>query len=134
MDKITALKSAVLGVTTLEVHDGDAVKTLQLILDYNAIVKAEEAIGRDLSKPKNWVKLSAKDLTTIAWAALDRYHPEITLTEVRRFLVPAQCDQLFQMLMEQCHPGYLDLVEAALAEASKVDEGKTVPSPTTVPA
>ena len=111
------LEAAILPVTEIRVRGLDGEVTVyKLVLDYNAIARAESVVGRDLSRTENWVKLTGAQLSGIAWAAFGKYHPEVTLEQVRGFLAPAQQGQLFEMLIEQCYPGILARLEKALAE------------------
>lgn len=128
--KITALESKILPVTkiTVEAHDDVPEKTYDVCLDFNAVIKAEAALGIDIAKAENWQGLKPEQLSAIAWAGLDRYHPEITLREVRQWLAPTQWAELFVMLIEQCHPGMLERVEQARILAEQTpgkDEPKT---------
>jgi hypothetical protein len=119
LEPIKKLTAAVLPVTIFEVATNDGVKHYELVLDFNAICKAQDAIGRDLSNPLNWQDLSASDLSAICWAAFDRNHPEVTLREVRSWLAPAQKAELFVMLIEQCYPGILERVGIELEKKEK---------------
>jgi hypothetical protein len=125
---ITALEAKILPVTkiTVEAHDDVPEKTYVLVLDFNALARAEDATGLDLSKPQNWQNLKPAQLTKICWAAFDRYHPEVTLREVGQMLAPAQWAELFIMLFEQCHPGTLERVEQARVLAEQTP-GKDQP-------
>jgi len=111
MDTVTKLTAAVAKPAYLEVvmQDGKT-QTFTLIMDYAAIIKAEQETGRNFADPSQWElkNLTGKDLTALCWAALDCHHPDITLTEVRRWLAPAQQGQLYVMLLEQCFPGTID--------------------------
>lgn len=131
MKPIKVLEASVLSTTTLVIVDdaGDK-KSYRLVLDYNAIAKAQDVIKRDLSKPEGWQNLSGADLSAIAWAALDRFHPDVKLETVRSWLQPAQRDDLFVMLFEQCYPGMLDkLVAISEEEARKKAGAKGEPAP-----
>lgn len=131
MEKITALEAQVLPVTKIIVKNGDEQKEYSLVLDFNAIAKAQKELGRDLANIKQWDGLTSSDMTVVAWAALNAFHPEVTLEQVRSWLAPANVDQLFCMLVEQCYPGLLDRVEAHMkAEALRKAAGNPpVPTP-----
>ena len=130
MKTITKLEAEILPVTTIEIRDGSEIKQYNLVLDYNAIAKAQDVIQRDLSKLESWQGLSGPDLSAIAWAAFDRFHPEVTLRQVRSWLSPAKQDQLFVMLIEQCYPGILERLEKAAAAAKGSDQpGESGPNP-----
>jgi hypothetical protein len=114
MESITQLEAQVLPITKIVIRDGKKTTEYQLVLDYNAIAKAQELIKRDLSQVINWKDLSGSDLSTVCFAAFDRFHPEVTLREVRQWLAPAQNNQLFEMLFGAAYPGVLErLIEAA---------------------
>jgi hypothetical protein len=122
MEKITSLKADVLSVTKLEVSG----KEYSLVLDMNAIAKAGEALKLNLADPTNWRGLTAEQLTVICWAALDRFHPDISLRDVRQWLSPVAQNQLFVMLLEQCWPGSVDRINKAI---ERVHAGETEPNP-----
>lgn len=141
---VTALEAEVLPVTRIVVKDGAEQKEYQLVLDYNAIAKAqahpdlskrrvtgkdgvEHESPRDLSQVLHWAGLTGPDLTLIAWAALDRFHPEVELRTLRQWLAPAQFDQLFVMLVEQCYPGVLERAAAAMDSMQKKSEPAAIP-------
>jgi hypothetical protein len=122
----TELQAAILPITKIVVKGVDGNETTyRLVLDYNAIAKAEGVVGRDLSRTENWVKLSGAQLSAIVWSALDKYHKEVTLEECRSWLAPAQQGQLFEMLIEQCYPGILARIEKSMAE---IPVGETEPN------
>lgn len=119
MEPITRIESATLPVTKIAVKDGEKTTEYQLVLDYNALIKAEEQIGKDLSVRRNWIDLSKKDLTALAWAGLDRFHPEVTLKQFRQMLSPTKQAQLWVMLIEQAQPGILQEIEDTLKEQER---------------
>jgi hypothetical protein len=127
---VTRIEANVLPVAKIQVTDGGGAQVeYSLVLDYNAIAKAQEVLGRDLSVLLNWQKLSGPDLSVIAWAAFDRYHPEVTLRQVRQWLAPAQQNDLFSMLFEMTWPGIMaDLVRFAEDQAA-VPSGEGQPNP-----
>jgi hypothetical protein len=147
MNTVTQLEAHVLPVTKIEVTDEQGKKTTyQLVLDYNAIAKAEPLLSkvpeirdeagkvitpthpRDLAKISDWMLLTGPDLSVICWAAFDRFNPDVTLRQVRQFLAPAQNDALFAMLFEAAYPGVLEeLVKAQQARAA-MPEGETSPN------
>src|SRR3954466_10711723 len=98
---LTKLKAAVLPVFEVEVNEA----TYKLVLDMNALAKAGEELKKDLTNIENWMGLTGPELTIIAWAALDRYHPEIQLKEVRSWLGAADKNPLFVYLIETAWPG-----------------------------
>jgi hypothetical protein len=115
MQVISQIECQVLPTTKLVVKGEDG-KTAEytLVLDYCAIAKAEEILKRDLSVILNWRGLSGPDLSVICYSSFDRYHPEVTLRQVRQWLAPSQNDQLFSMLFEAAYPGVLaKMIEAA---------------------
>lgn len=145
---VTALEAEVLPVTKIVVKDGADQKEYKLVLDYNAIAKVqshpelskrrvagkdgvEHEASRDLSQVLHWAGLTGPDLTLIAWAALDRFHPEVELRTLRQWLAPAQFDQLFVMLVEQCYPGVLERAQAAMESMQKKSTEEAPPTPET---
>lgn len=147
----TALETNVLPITRIVVKGagmngagpGQSAAEYKLVLDYNAIAKAQahpelskrqlasrgviQMERRDLSQILHWAGMTGPDLTIIAWAALDRYHPEVELRTVRQWLAPAQFDQLFLMLVEQCYPGVMERVEQAMQQEEKKTPGAASP-------
>jgi hypothetical protein len=125
----TTLQAAVLPITKIVVKSLDdagkeVAKEYKLVLDYNAIARAETVVGRDLSKTVNWMGLTGVQLSAIVWSALGRFHPEVTLEECRSWLAPAQQGQLFELLIEQCYPGILDRIQTAMEEAKATGESQ----------
>jgi hypothetical protein len=127
--KITLLESKILPVSKITVEaDGDTPeKTYDVVLDFNALIKAEEVTGLDFSKRASWHGLKPAQISAIAWAGLDRFHPEVTLHTVRQWFAPVEWAQLFVMLFEQCHPGVLDALEQLAA--SEQPKGGDEPNP-----
>lgn len=145
----SSLEAQILPVTRIIVKGAASVGTnrvagereYKLVLDYNAIAKAQahpdlskrqvaskgviQFERRDLSQVLHWVGMTGPDLTIIAYAALDRYHPEVDLRTVRQWLAPAQFDQLFMMLVEQCYPGVLERAQQAMEAMEKAAGKKT---------
>jgi hypothetical protein len=56
-----------------------------LRLDFNAVVAAETATGRNLLDDSVWKELDAPTLTAIFWGAASQTDPSLTLAEVRTF-------------------------------------------------
>src|SRR6185437_5949046 len=109
MQKITSLQLALKPSATLEIVDeSGAVQEHRLVMDFNAIAKANELIGRDFADIASWQKLSALDVTTLCWCALLKHHSEATLEQVRSWINPAEVWQLFNLLLELSFPGILD--------------------------
>lgn len=131
---ITAFESASLSMSTLQVRrlnkdKQEEVVPYDLVMDFNAIAKAQEHLGRDLSDVTQWQNLTGTEVTTIVWCALDRFHPEVTLVEVRQMLTPAQSAQVCNMLLEMCFPGILERIAARLAEMEKEKQAGEPQSP-----
>ncbi len=116
MKKPTPLQAALLPVSTIEVKTATGSKEYSLVLDMNAIAKASEALSLDLTQIDNWRNLNAVQLSAICWAALDRFHGDVTLREVRQWLSPVQHGELFVMLVEQCWPGVLARAQKAIED------------------
>ena len=144
MELPTRLEAAVLPISTIESKDGKLKYTL--VLNYNAIIKAEELlspfVGRDkegnklpsvernLAEITHWQHLSKKDLKVICWAAFDQYHPEITLKQVGELIPPDGYQPLFVMLFEQAFPGVMVKLLEQVEKAKAIPEGETQPDPT----
>jgi hypothetical protein len=108
---VTKIVCKPLPAAYISVDSGEGEKSYTLYMNCNAAIKAEQAIGIDLSKPGSWKALSANQLTTIVWAELDRCHPEITLHEVGQWLAPAQWSDVWLMLFEQSFPGLIERLD-----------------------
>lgn len=124
MANVTAFEAASLSVAKITVKDLDnnlneVQKEYKLVLDMNAQAKVLEQIDRDLTDLKNWQNLNGADISTICWCAFERFHPEVTLKDVRRMLSPAQIGAVFNLLLELCFPGILERIEKATAEAQE---------------
>lgn len=131
METITSLKAAVLPISTIEVDTGSEVKKYSLVMDFNAIAKAEELLKRDISQLASWKNMSASDVAIVFWCGLQRFHPEVTLEDVHNWLAPAQRWQVFNMLIEQCFPGFIKNIEDKIESGEiKVDgsTGESAPS------
>lgn len=118
---VSLIDSKLLPVTkiTVEQPTGEP-KVYDCIIDFNAIIKAEEQTGRDFSNFLKWQGMGAKEITALVWAGLDACHPEVTLREVRQWLAPAKWPEVWAVLIEQVHPGMLAALKlAADAEASR---------------
>jgi hypothetical protein len=120
--KISSFEAAALGLAKIKVNKLNADLTEQsaeytLCLDMNAHAKVLEHTGKDLTDPKAWQNLTAKEVVTICWCAFDRFYPEITLREVGQMLSPAQSGAVFTMLLELCFPGILERMEKAQGES-----------------
>jgi hypothetical protein len=123
---LTKLKAAVLPVLEIEVED----KIYKLVLDMNALAKASDELNRDFSSFTSWQGLTGPDITVLAWAALDRHHPDVTLREVRQWLGPVDPNQLYVMLIEASWPGITERIEKILRDQKKEKaEGKPEPNP-----
>ena len=119
------LKAEILPIVEIEVGE----KTYQLVLDMNALAKAGAELNKDLTDIAQWQGFTGPDLTVIAWAALDRYHPDITLREVRQWFGAVDKNTLFVLLIEGSWPGITERIEKVLKEQKKEDAlGKSEPN------
>jgi hypothetical protein len=131
---ISTFESASLSVCTMQVKrltddKQEEIKDYTLVMDFNAIAKAQEQLGRDLSDITKWQDLSGPEITTVVWCALDRFHFDVTLKEVRQMLTPAQSAVVCNMLLEMCFPGIIERIDARLKEL-KEEELKKAEGPT----
>jgi hypothetical protein len=118
--KITAFESASLSFTKLQVKRLNAQLEEEeleytLVLDFNAIAKALQHTGRDLTDIRNWENISGPEVSTVCWCAFNRFHPDVTLEQVREMLSPAQSNAVCDMLLEMCFPGVLAKIAEAVA-------------------
>jgi hypothetical protein len=99
-----------------------------LSLDFNSVAKAQEHLGRDLSVLTNWQNMTGSDTSIVCWCALDRFHPEVTLRQLRQMISPAQSAIVSNMLLEMCFPGILERIRVQLEKKAKgesVEENPT---------
>jgi len=122
---LTKLKAAVL--PTFEIEVGETV--YRLVLDMNALAKAGDELKKDLTGIESWKNLTGPELTIIAWAALDRFHPEVPLREVRSWLGAVDKNALFVNLIEAAWPGIIERIDRHLKEQERDNLGKTGPNP-----
>lgn len=126
---ITLLEAEELPVVKIVVKDGDKATEYQLVLDYNAIAKISDKMGKDLSKHENWFGLSGTDLSVVAWGALDRFHPDVDLRTVRQWFSPPMFARLYAMLLEAAYPGILEAITKAQEEQDKAKQlGESQPN------
>jgi hypothetical protein len=121
--KITTLQAAVLPTARIEVTGEDgATAEYRLVMDFNSIAKANDLLGRDFADLRAWQNLNSVDTSALCWCAFNRFHPEVTLDQVRSWLAPAQVWQLYSMLLELCFPGISERIDKA------VQAGETQPN------
>jgi hypothetical protein len=117
MEKITEFRAKVMPTFKFVVDD----REFKLVLDYNAIAKIESELTRDMRQWSDWTVKSEKnpdgltgsDISFICWACFDRFHPEVTLREVRQWLTPTDIDHIWLTLIEMCFPGITEAIEQA---------------------
>src|SRR5258708_15348168 len=116
-------------VLTLELKTPEGLKEYSLVLSYKAIIKAEEISGLNFALFANWQKLSAANLSILLWASMLRYHPEVTLDDVREWVPPAVYADTFSALLQLCHPEVMEAIKKSL-EVRKEDStpGELAPS------
>jgi len=132
MKKITTVEAATLPIVQLKLTRLDSAlneiqESFNLVLDFNAIAMANAHLGRDLVMPESWQNLSSDQITYICWCAVQRFHPDVTLEQVRAMLPPGQIGLVFTSLLEMCFPGIIERMEKAAA--ARAAEGKP-PDPT----
>lgn len=133
--KITSFEAASLSAGKLQVKRlaadlSDKTEEYTLVMDFNAIAKAQEHIGRDLTDVRNWQTLNGVEIITVTWCALGRFHPDLTLDEVRGMLPPSQTYAIVNMLLEMCFPGFTERVlEIMRREQADKKEGEKSPNP-----
>ena len=126
MANVTAFEAASLGVATFTVNQLDenlleTSKQYKLVFDMNAQAKALEQIKRDLTDISNWQHMSGAEITTVLWCAFERFHPEVTLKEVRQMVPLSQTGAVFNMLLELCFPGILERLSKIKSENEAVN-------------
>jgi hypothetical protein len=126
---ISNFECASLSVSTLQVKrlNADRQEELvefDLVLDMNAISHANSILGLDLTDRSQWQDLTGPDITVICWCAFDRFYPDVTLTEVRQMLTPAQSAGVCNLLLEMCFPGILELIRKRMAELALEEKEK----------
>lgn len=132
MAEISSFESASLSYSKLKVrrlNDNleEENKEYVLVMDFNAIAKALQHTGRDLTDIKNWSTITGPEVSTICWCAFNRFHSDVTLEQVREMLTPVQSAKVCDMLLEMCFPGILKHIAEAVAKLK--EEGKDTENP-----
>lgn len=125
--KAASLNAAKLTVVSLDSDLNEAVKDYKLVLDFNALEKAREQIGRDLTDLQSWKDITPADMYVVCWAALDRFHPEVGLKDLKQMVPWNHILQTWPLLIELCFPGITELIEK---HKEKAQEGEPAPDPT----
>src|SRR5260370_584092 len=127
-----SLSIATFKVNRLTMADGKVSEVpaeYNLVMDFNALAKARKEIGREFTDPNSWSNLDTDQLSALCWCAFLRFHPEVSLEEVRGMLPPAARSEIWMMLMELCFPGAAERIEKAAAAAAADDQVGPSPNP-----
>jgi hypothetical protein len=109
------LKKAVMKFKTIEVEEEDGTsKIYKMALDMNAIAAALEDTGKDFASFDTWRNQpSSSEITKLFLCSLKRFHPEVTLEEVGRWLVPETLIHIQYHLFELAFPGLAEQIGKA---------------------
>src|ERR1700743_1547141 len=121
------LKKAVMNFSTLEVETEAGTKKYKLVVDMNAIARANEILGKDSAVPSSWNGITSVEVAKICWFALKRFHPEVTLDEVMGWFTPETAVQLNNLLYETAFPGIVARLKEIDAKAKS--QGESQPNP-----
>lgn len=129
MPNISSLEAASLNVCRLTVkkldeNQQETEASFTLVMDGNALAKAFEQCGIDFSQWKNWANLSPVNKYILFCSAFDRFHPEVTLRDVRSWLDGNASSELWVLLFEASFPGLLKRIEEVNAEMAAKGELK----------
>src|SRR6185312_10029857 len=125
--EFTALKKAIVHYANLEVETDAGVKKYKLVLDFNALARAHEELGKDFAQASSWFEgMTSLETVKLCWYALKRYHPEITWEEVGSWFNAADMAHLNNLLIELAFPGTLERLNKAI-EAKAKGEDKDAP-------
>jgi hypothetical protein len=84
--------------------DGERAITLDrprtLRMDFNALAKAEEMLGKDLMDPDTWKRMRASEYRALAFACLVHEDASLTLEAVGAMLTPSKAAEMVRALIE----------------------------------
>lgn len=126
--EFTSLKKALVHFANLEVETDAGIKNYKLVLDFNAIARAQEELGKDFALFASWVHgMTSRETVKLCYFALQRYHPEITWEEVGSWFSAEHIAPLNNLLIDLAFPGTLDRIKKSLEDKSK-GEGQDAPA------
>jgi hypothetical protein len=126
--EFTSLKKALVHFANLEVETDSGIKKYKLVLDFNAIARAQEELGKDFSEVKSWFHgMTSLDTVKLCWFALKRHHPEITWEEVGSWFSASDITPLNNLLIELAFPGTLDRIKKAIEDKAKGEDQDAPP-------
>lgn len=121
--EFTSLKKALVHFATIEVETDAGIKKYKLVLDFNAIARAQEELDKDFSITRTWFnEMTSLDTVKLCWHALKRYHPEITFDEVGSWFSPEHIAPLNNLLLELAFPGTLERIKKVIEKKSQGED------------
>jgi hypothetical protein len=121
--EFTSLKKALVPFANLEVEADAGIKKYKLVLDFNAIARAQEELGKDFALFASWVQgMTSLETVKLCFFALNRYHPDITWDEVGSWFSAADIAPLNNLLIDLAFPGTLDRIKKSLEDKSKGED------------
>ncbi len=126
--ELTSLKKALVHFANLEVETETGIQKYKLVLDFNAIARAQEELGKDFALFASWLQgMTSLDTVKLCYFALHRHHPEITWEEACSWFSPGHIAPLNNLLIELAFPGTLEQIKKSLEGKSK-GEDKDAPA------
>jgi hypothetical protein len=124
----TSLKKALVHFANIEVETESGIKQYKLVLDFNAIARAQEELGKDFALFASWVHgMTSRETVKLCHFALSKYHPDIRWEEVCSWFSPEHIAPLNNLLIELAFPGTLDRINKSLEDKAK-GEGQDAPA------
>lgn len=109
--KFSSLQAQVVSTAKLEIQNEGGTTEYTLCMDFNALAKAKEVLGKDFTTPDGWRNLDPVEIITLCWCALARFHKDVKLEDVRSWFGAMMVNPLFVMLAELCFPGIFDRID-----------------------
>src|ERR1700753_2292004 len=121
--EISSLKKALVNFANIEVETDSGVKHYKLVLDFNAIARTQEELGKDFAVFASWVQgMTSRDTVKLCHFALHRHHPEVTWEQVCSWFSPEHIAPLNNLLIELAFPGTLEQIKKSIESKSKGED------------
>ena len=121
--EFTSLQKALVPFANLEVETDAGIKKYKLVLDFNAIARAQEELGKDFALFTSWAQgMTSLETVKLCYYALKRHHPDITWKELGSWFSPEHIAPLSNLLFDLAFPGTLDRIKKSLEDKSKGED------------
>jgi hypothetical protein len=110
-------------------------KEYQLAFDAIAADKANTELNSadpapstpvNVANPTHWFSLNCSQLAVVVWACLDLFHPDVELSNVKRWVGPGSYDAVFSLLFGHTWPDVFNRLNTAMNKGSSA--GETTPN------